>query len=398
MAFNFNPDRQASKKVLPAIEVNTEILKDLNAEFESYAGPEGYWRCRGFDTFPGYEELPFWDFFEPTHEPSHKKSFLDETGKMKKGVMHGEVDSLLPLYNGITRSATIIGNTFFMYSNAITNLQLVLNSFSKKYKVPAALPALLAVANTVDGHILRTKALATRWIAFIGYEGGGALGGYSAEVWSFWSRMLGMGMVEPVTNKKGEILDYVEGPEARDCQAAYYEEDKEGKFKLFSKWWTMGYPSTPTHILKDLFHYWDSLQYYKALERGGVDFELEDTSRVQAAFYGFMRRAAKGRLVATAYSLEEAYGSGEAVPLVDYLMLHGELNPLLDAMLKDYTGGYSVYGAFAINLLNLNSLRSEMVAEVVEQIEAEAMGAPNRMVKRLSQRGNAKTGRTSSRK
>jgi hypothetical protein len=396
MAFNFNPDR--AKKVIKDLDTNPAILADLNAEFESYAGPEGYWRCRGFEEFPGYEELPFWDFFEPTHEPSHKKSFLDETGKMKKGVMHGEVDSLLPLYNGITRSATIIGNAFFMYSNAITNLQLVLNSFSKKYKVPAALPALLAVVNDTDGHILRTKALATRWIAFIGYEGGGALGGYSAEVWSFWSRMLGMAMVEPVTNKKGEVLDYVDTAEARSCQAEYYEADAGGKFKLFSEWWTMGYSSTPTHILKDLFHYWDSLQYYKALERGAVDFELEDTSRVQAAFYGFMRRAAKGRLVATAYSLEEAYGSGEVVPLVDYLMLHGELNPLLDAMLKDYTGGYSVYGAFAINLLNLNSLRSEMVAEVVEQIEAEAMGAPNRMVKRLSQRGNAKTGRTSSRK
>lgn len=392
MAFNFNPNR--TKKVIADIEVNAEILQDLNAEFESYAGPDGYWRCRGFETFPGFEELPFWDFFEPTHEPSHKKSFLDAEGKMKKDSMHGELESLITLYKGISRSATVIGNTFFMYSNAITNLHLVLNAFSKKYKVPASLPTVLSVADKADTHTLRTKALATRWIAFIGYEGGGALGGYDAQVWSFWSRVLGMGMVEPVKNKKGEILDYVEEPDAKAAQAEYYEEDTNGKFKLFSEWWAMGYPSTPTHILKDLFHYWDSLQYYKALERGAIDFDYEETTRVQAAFYGFMRRAAKGRLVSQAYSLEEAYGTGEVGALVDYLVTEDGVNPLLDKMLRDYTGGYSVYGAFAYNLLNLNSMRSEMVSEMVEEIEAEAMSAPNRMVKRLSQRGTAKTGRT----
>lgn len=368
----------------------------------SFAGPDGYWRKEGYKENPGLANLEFADFFEPVWRPDHKKSFLDTEGNFKlnkkgeESIMHGRVGSLLDLYNGLALTPRVIGQAFFMYSAGCVNWHLHALRLSRKGKCDPDLASILRCnqISKEEKDMIKKRSQALSVCAFTLYEGSGALGGYNAKQWNFWGRIWGM---ETPLQMGSEFLSAADAGAA--C-AEFNNAETHEKKALFKRWLPLGYPNLPEGVDDMLWTYYSWVELYQSFEAGFEEPEEDDGNHMGAVLAGFVRRAAKGYLVAPKYDIHKAFASepgfGTPVPLVEYMLDHEEE---ISQLLQSHTG-LSAFGQWVVRIISAQSDRCEIVEDIVARGEVAMQNSETakRMAKeglayRMSQRGKTRFNR-----
>jgi hypothetical protein len=349
---------------------NPKLVAELLSKRAVFASEQGYWKARGFDTFPGWSKLPFADFFEDLSKmegTGHKKMWLNPNGTFKTGRLSYECDTLMPLYNGISETQLrIVSAGFFTYSALIVNLHLRLAHYSRKYNASPNVSDILDVAFKEDCADLSDRALALRVAAYLIYEGDG-LGGYSDPVWKLWGRILGMACPD-----NPEILSL---EEALDCaEEWFYATDEERKY-LFYKWWSdidQAHAKVPQSIVSHVYVGYKLYTRYQLMESSSCPeeflFNPASSFDCKAAICGFFRRSAKGLSESKNHDVNDIHN----VP--NYLSESlDEARPLVTKLLTGNTG-LTVFGKYIINLLDLSLRRLDLVASITSRQEDTMAG------------------------
>lgn len=352
-----------------------------------YADHQGYWKSRGFQTNPGWHKLPFADFFENLSEPKgHKKMWLNPDGSFREGRTSFECEGLMPLYEGIVDTQQqIVSLCFFMYSASVVSLHLNLAFYSRKLKCSPDLRSCYEAGSDKVKEDLEARALASRIIAFIGYEGDG-LGGFSEKVWAFYGRLTGE-IPEGVEIKKDDKVIF----NAQIAAASYEmwkESSDEVRQDLFYTWWSEIHPGYKRSVVNKIYSAYKVVKRYQAMESPTCPpdkmFDPEVQFDVQAAICGFFRRSAVGMAEARAYNpndLEE-----RAHRFSD--MLEG-CQDKLGSLLKG-NEGTTPFGSYFLEVLQMHSRRNELVDGIIdrqllnedEKKDLVAEGFRNRVSKR----------------
>jgi hypothetical protein len=313
--------------------------------------------------------------------------------------MHGRSPSadFIGLYRGLVGSARIIGQAFFMYSSGCMNWHLHANRLSRTYGCQPILSSILESEKVPqkEKNSMYTRSLALSVCAFTVYEGAGALGGYDAEVWNFWSRVLGQ---ETPLAMKGH---WVSREEAQKCASEFAEAEVPVKKALFLKWLALGYPDLPEGVGKILWGYYHWTELYQGFEKGFMvpKFDPPVQDHLGAILAGFLRRAAKGYIVAPSMDLHRALaseaGSSDPMPLVQYINLEEEK---FVQLLSD-KDGLSPFGQWLMRMVDAQSTRMELVegivarGEEVQQTKDSSKFKSQGLATKMSQRGRTRFAR-----
>ena len=385
---------------------NAQALDTLHELFHTgvhFAGPDGYWRKLGLQENPGLANLEFHEFFEPVFRAGHKKSFLDSEGNMKapgkgyESIMHGRVKSMVGLYKGLAASPRVIGQAFFMYSVGVVNWHLHASRVARNFGCEPNLTSILECDNVPDNEKknIQTRSMALSVCAFTLYEGAGALGGYNAQQWNLWARVFG-------TETPLQMGDhFVSGEEAAKCCKELREaESLADKKALFMKWLPLGYPGLPEGVGEILFGYWSWVDLYGRIESGSLQPDNTNPNHMGAILAGFLRRAAKGLLVATKYSLTDVFkpDAGDGDPLSLVSVISSEEVKITEML--STAEGPSPFGKWVINMMEVQLDRMTLVEDIakraaIAEANPQAAGEMSKMglASKMSQRGRTRFAR-----
>lgn len=354
--------------------------------------PEGYWKARGYVDFPGWEHLPFADFFENLSESQgkgHKKMWLTPDGKMRQDRTSFECDTLMPLYDGIQQTLrTIVSNGFFMYSALVVSMHLNLAYYGKKFGCSADVLSVMEAGDAKAKKDIEDRALAARICAYIIYEGDG-LGGYADKVWPLWGRITGKAC--PVTES---VLNQTEATAAK---AEWDKASDEERKQLFYTWWMM--IDCPAHkgisrsIIEKIYVAFKTVRRYQQMENPFCPEELrfnpENKSDRQAAITGFFRRAAIGVGEARAYDANEL-----DAPANRFCDMLDDARADVTAMLTGHGGKLTPFGEQIMITLDLHLRRNDIVDTIVARQEDDENtrneNRKNGLAERVSKRGRAR--------
>ena len=344
---------------------------DLALELEQgghFSDEKGYWKARGYDEFPGWEHLPFADFFENLSSKSgHKKMWLDSDGRMKPGRLSYSNESLMSLYEGIKDTQQIVVSAgFFIYSALIVNLHMRLAYYSRKLKCQPNVGSVLSKGDEDAITDITYRALALRVAAYLIYEGDG-LGGYSDKVWLLWGRIYGMACPD-----NPEVLSL---EEALECQEDWFYANDIEREMMFIEWWKEideSHASLPEEIIHHIYVGFKLVNRYKQMESPTCPpdyrFNPNSTFDVQAAICGFFRRSAGGLTEARAYDISDA--SRQPHRFVD--MLEDAKGKFL-ALFLTYQGGLSSFGKYLNGIQELTLRRVDLIEEVIKRQDADQL-------------------------
>ena len=371
-------------------KTNAALVTELRAG--GYAtSPEGYYKARGYAEFPGWENLPFSDFFENISDNTgkgHKKMWLDPTGKMKDGKTGFECDSLVPLYDGIQETLrNIVSNGFFMYSSLVVSMHMNLAFYSKKLGCSPDVISVMAAGDAKVKENIADRALAARICAYIIYEGDG-LGGYADKVWPLWGRLTG----KPCPCYE-EVLDV---KTANLAKAQWEAANDEQRKELFISWWYMidssAHKAVKRSIVEKIFVAYKQVKRYQQMEspfcRPDDMFNPASTTDIQSAICGFFRRSSVGMGEARCYDANEL--DKPANRFCDMLMESKA------EVIKKLTGheGITPFGQSLLTTLDLTIRRNDIVDTIVErQNDDEPTKQENRqygLASKVSKRGRAR--------
>lgn len=376
---------------MSADKSNAALVTELRAG--GYAtSPEGYYLSRGYDSFPGWENLPFADFFENISDNDgngHKKMWLDPTGKMKAGKTTFECDSLLPLYEGIQETLrNIVSNGFFMYSSLVVSMHLNLAYYSKKLGCSADVMSVMAAGDETVKQAISDRALAARICAYIIYEGDG-LGGYADKVWPLWGRLTGKAC--PCNSEVLSVKD------AMNAKLEWDNSTDEQRKELFISWWykidSAAHKNVSRSIVEKIFVAYKQVKRYQQMEnpfcREDDMFDPNSSTDVQAAICGFFRRSSVGMGEARCYDANEL--DNPANRFCDMLL---EAKADVIKKLTGQGGSLTPFGQSLLTTLELTIRRNDIVDGIVErQNDDEQTKQENRsfgLASRVSKRGRAR--------
>ena len=345
---------------------NLELVEELSSSV-LFADEQGYWKGRGYEEFPGWENLPFADFFENlSKQVGHKKMWLNPDGKFKAGRLSYSNESLMPLYNGIKETQRrIVSAGFFIYSALIVNLHMRLAYYSRLLKVRPSMKAIFEVANEEQKLDLTYRALALRVAAYLVYEGDG-LGGYSDKVWLLWGRIFNIPCPDnPELLDKDELAD--------DAQAWFFASDEERR-GLFLQWWAEideAHAKVNPNIVNQIYTGYKLYTRYQLMESPVCPLEFqfnpESTFDVQAALCGFFRRSAGGLTEAKAMDISDIHMQPHR--FVDMLI---KAKPKVIGLLKGHVG-ITPFGKYILSMVDLTDRRVEMIMEVLKRQELDQL-------------------------
>ena len=403
--FNF-ANNQSSASSNNSVNEAYSALNTLQQLFHTgihFANTDGYWRLTGLESNPGLANLDFAEFFEPVFRPGHKKSFLEADGNMKapakgyESIMHGRVSSMVGLYKGLAATPRVIGQAFFMYSAGVTNWHLHACRIARTYGCQADLTSILE-SETVPEHEkknIRNRSLALCICAFTLYEGSGALGGYNAQQWNLWARVFGM----ETPLQMGD--HFVAAKEAAECcEKLRKAEGMSEKKSLFMKWLPLGYPGLPEGVGEILFTYWYWVNLYTSIESGSLQPDNTNPNHMGAILSGFIRRAAKGLLIATKFSLTEAFkpDAGDGDPLSLVTVISSEEEKITEML--STAEGPSPFGKWVISMMEVQLDRMSLVEDIAKRAaiaeqnpQAKADMAKSGLAAAMSQRGKTRFAR-----
>lgn len=374
---------------------NTTGNSNLVAELKKggYAvSPEGYWKARNFVDFPGWDKLPFADFFENLSESQgkgHKKMWMTPDGKMRQNRTTFECDTLLPLYDGIQQTLrTIVSNGFFMYSALVVSMHLNLAYYSKKLKCSADVMSVMEAGDDKVKKDISDRALAARICAYIIYEGDG-LGGYAEKVWPLWGRLSGIACP---TND--DVLCIAEATTSKLLWDGASDQERK---ELFYTWWMeidcSAHKSISRSIIDKIYVAYKMVRRYQQMENPFCPEELRfnpsDRSDVQAAITGFFRRSSVGVGEARAYDANEL-----DAPANRFCDMLNEAHAEAFGMLTGVEGKLTPFGEQLHTVLELHLRRNDLVDGIVaRQEDDDQTRDENRkygLAERVSKRGRAR--------
>lgn len=333
-----------------------------------FSDEKGYWKARGYTEFPGWEHLPFADFFENLSSKSgHKKMWLNPDGSFKEGRLSYSSESLMSLYEGIKETQMrIVSAGFFTYSCLIVNLHLRLAFYSRKLGVSPDITSILEVADEEACKDLEYRALALRCAAYLIYEGDG-LGGYRDKVWLLWGRIFGIACPD-----NPEVLPVEEAEESSDL----WDSSSDTKRKeLFLRWWSEideSHNSLDPLIVGHIYTGYKLYRRYQQMENPNCReqdlFDPKSTLDVQAAICGFFRRSAGGQTEAKAYDINDVMQTPHR--FVDLLSVaFGKFK----ALVTGKEGKPTPFGSYLITLHSLTLRRVELIKGVVARQDVDQL-------------------------
>lgn len=382
---------------------NMQTLQELFHVGIHFAGPDGYWRKLGLKENPGLANLEFADFFEPVFRSTHKKSFLNAEGVMKtpkkgeESIMHGRVSSMVGLYKGLAASPRVIGQAFFMYSAGVVNWHLHACRIARTWGCQPNLPSILECSEVPEHEKkgIETRSMALSICAFTLYEGAGALGGYNAQQWNLWARVFGQGTPLQMGDH------FVTAEEAAKCCEELRNAETMGEKKsLFLKWLLLGYPGLPEGVGDILFGYWYWVDIYTRIESGFLEPDPTNPNHMGAVLAGFLRRAAKGLLVATKFSITDTFklDAGLGDPLALVAIISSQEEKFVE--LLSTKEGPSPFGQWIISMMDVQLDRMTLVEDIAKRAalaEANPEAGKNMakigLAYKMSQRGRTRFAR-----
>lgn len=378
-----------------AMPKDNELLNELLTSGDRYVNHEGYYRVLGYKDPPCWSKLPFIDFFEPCHETTHKKCLIGNDGQGKRNNKTSKVKSLMPLYDGIISTQSIVQISFGMYSASVVNAGLLASLYSQQAKTSANFYDLTHSKNLNHEQKERLRNLATtiRYIAFTLYEGHG-LSGYTYPIWPIWGRILGRDTPTKPQGKDdpSKYISFKEGEDFSkllDSYIASSPELEKGSDLLESIWAEVDSNIKPA-VVRSIYIYYAMYKLYTQFESGLSSPDLFQKPNekdwvpsmwhFQCCLAGFLRRAAKGLIVSKSYSLNEVKGIGLdddtqakrrlplVLPVYNYLYnlkdpKTGRIN--LYEKFSDHKGDLTPFGELVDNLVKLHIERLGTADEII---------------------------------